>query len=71
MLEKNISEWIGQSIDHTNHVMVLKDYGPICFCILKVLLKKMIIFFSLLQINPFLVFLDHFDVLISKMIFKK
>jgi len=51
--------------------MVLKDYGPICFCILKVLLKKMIIFFSLLQINPFLVFLDHFDVLISKMIFKK
>jgi hypothetical protein len=53
--------------------MVLKDYGPICFCILKALLKKMIIylFFSLLQINPFLVFLDHFDVLISKMILKK
>jgi hypothetical protein len=29
------------------------------------------LFFSLLQINIFLVFLDHFDAFISKMIFKK
>jgi hypothetical protein len=38
-----------------------------------VLLKKFKIFyfFSLLQINMFLVFLDHFDALISKIIFLK
>jgi len=29
------------------------------------------LFFALLQINIFLVFLDHFDALISKIIFKK
>jgi hypothetical protein len=32
---------------------------------------KFFLFFSLLQINIFLVFLDYFDALISKMIFKK
>jgi hypothetical protein len=38
-----------------------------------VLLKKFKIFyfFSLLQINMFLVFLDHFDAMISKIIFLK
>jgi len=46
--------------------------GPVCFCILKTLLKKIKFFiFFLLQINIFLVFLDHFDVLILKIIFKK
>jgi hypothetical protein len=32
---------------------------------------KFYLFFYLLQINIFLVFLDHFDALISKIIFKK
>jgi len=36
-----------------------------------VFLKKIEIFFSLVQINIFLVFLDHFDALISNMILKK
>jgi hypothetical protein len=31
---------------------------------------KYFLFFSLLQINIFLVFSDHFDVLMSKIIFK-
>jgi hypothetical protein len=31
---------------------------------------KIFYFFSLLQINIFLVFLDHFDTLITKIIFK-
>jgi hypothetical protein len=39
------------------------------FAFQKHFLKK--IFFYLLQINIFLVFLDHFDVLISKIILKK
>ena len=33
--------------------------------------KKLIFFIFLLQINIFLVFLDHFNALISKIIFKK
>jgi hypothetical protein len=37
-------------------------------CFLKKL--KLFLFFYLLQINIFLVFLDHFDALISKIIFK-
>jgi len=44
------------------------------FCVLKVLLKKFkkLLLFSLLQINIFfLVFLDYFDTLMSKIIFKK
>jgi len=32
---------------------------------------KKILIFSLLQINIFLVFLNYFDVIISKIIFKK
>jgi hypothetical protein len=48
-----------------------KNSNPICFYVLKTLLKKIkkILFFSLLQINIFLVFSDHFDALISKIIF--
>jgi len=46
--------------------------NPICFYILEVFLKKIKkILFFLLQINIFLVFLDHFDALILKIIFKK
>jgi hypothetical protein len=43
------------------------------FCVSKNFLKKIEIFliFSLLQINFIFIFLDHFDVLISKIIFKK
>jgi hypothetical protein len=41
----------------------------VCFCILKVFLKK--IKFFLKKINVFLVFSDHFDVLMLKIIFKK
>jgi len=45
--------------------------GPVCFCVLKALLKKFefyfIFFFAL--INILLVFSDHFDVLMSKIIF--
>jgi len=40
------------------------------FCILKAFLKKFDFFF-LLQINIVLVFSNHFDVLMSKIIFKK
>jgi hypothetical protein len=39
-------------------------------CVSKAFLKKFEIFF-LLQINMFLMFSNHFDVLTSKMIFKK
>jgi hypothetical protein len=48
-------------------------FYPVCFYVLKVFLKKIknFLFFSLLQINICLVFLDHFDALISKIIFKK
>jgi len=51
----------------------LKTSNLVCFCVLKIFLKKInfFYFFSLLQINIFLVFLDHFDALISKIIFKK
>jgi len=47
--------------------------GLICFCVSKIFLKKFkfFLFFSSLQINIFLVFLDYFDPLISKLIFKK
>jgi len=53
--------------------LVLLDLGPICFCVSKVLLKKFknFLFFSLLQINIFLVLSNHFDVLMSKIILKK
>jgi uncharacterized RDD family membrane protein YckC len=48
-----------------------ESYNLICFCILKMFLKKIEIFlFFLLQINIFLIFSDHFDVLVSKIIFK-
>jgi hypothetical protein len=42
------------------------------FCVSKALLKKFenFLFFSLLQINIFLVFSDYFDALISKIILK-
>jgi hypothetical protein len=41
------------------------------FCVLKAFLKKfeIFLFFSLFQINIFLMFLDYFDVLMSKIIF--
>ena len=41
--------------------------------VLKIFLKKInfFLFFYLLQINMFLVFLDYFDALILKIIFKK
>jgi hypothetical protein len=44
---------------------------PVCFCVSIVLSKKfeIFLFFSLLQINIFLVFSDHFDTPMSKMIF--
>ena len=51
--------------------MLLNMPGPVCFCVLKALLKKFefyfIFFFAL--INILLVFSDHFDVLMSKIIF--
>jgi hypothetical protein len=45
----------------------------VCFCVSKTFLKKfkIFLFFSLLQINIFLIFLDYFNALISKIIFKK
>ena len=44
----------------------------VCFCILKIFSKKFNFFyFFLLQINIFLVFLDHFDVLMPIIIFFK
>jgi hypothetical protein len=45
----------------------------ICFFVSKALLQKfeIFLFFSWIQINIFLMFLDYFDALISKMIFKK
>jgi len=46
--------------------------GFICFCVLKVFLKKINFFFIFFfKLIYFLVFLDHFDVLISKIILKK
>ena len=42
------------------------------FCVLEMFLKRIKNFLIfLLQINIFLVFLNYFDVLISKIIFKK
>jgi hypothetical protein len=43
------------------------------FCVLEIFLKKFkfFLFFPLLQINIFFMFLVYFDVLISKIIFKK
>jgi hypothetical protein len=51
----------------------MKGQRSVCFCVLKMFLKKfkIFLFLSLFQINIFLVFLDHFDALISKIIFKK
>jgi len=47
--------------------------GLICFCISKTLLKKfkIFLFFFYFKLIFFLVFLDYFDTLISKMIFLK
>ena len=46
---------------------------PVCFCVSKAFLKKfkIFLFFFLLQINIFSVFSDHFNALISKIIFLK
>ena len=49
-----------------------KSYWSIYFCISKMLLKKLIFFiFYLFQINILFVFLNHFNKLILKIIFKK
>jgi len=48
-----------------------KFITPYLFLFLKVFLKKFKIFFSLLQINNFLIFSYHFNILILKIIFKK
>ena len=47
--------------------------GFVCYCVSKTPLKKFkfFLFFSLLQINIFLVFSNYFDVLMWKIIFKK
>jgi len=46
--------------------------NAVYFCILKVFLKKIKNFLSFFSSNYyFFIFLDHFDVLILKMIFKK
>jgi hypothetical protein len=50
----------------------LKNRNCICFCVLKIFLKKNLKFkFFLFKINIFFVFSDYFDALISKIIFKK
>jgi hypothetical protein len=48
-------------------------HNTVYFCILKVFLKKIKKFFIFFSSNYYFifVFLDHFDVLILKMIFKK
>jgi hypothetical protein len=53
--------------------MMYLTLGHVYFCVLKVFLKNFnfILFFSLLQINIFLVFSDHFNDLMSKIILKK
>jgi hypothetical protein len=48
--------------------LCLERGKPVCFCVLKAFLKKFKIFF---HIKIFLVFLNHFDALISKLIFFK
>jgi hypothetical protein len=47
------------------HSMLDMNYLSDCFCVSKTFLKKskFFLFFSLLQINIFLVFSDYFDVL--------
>jgi len=47
--------------------------GFVYFYVLEIFLKKIefYLFFSLLQVNILLLFLDHFDALILKIIFKK
>jgi hypothetical protein len=54
-------------------MFIFKTYNCDYFFVLKMLLRKFEIFFifSLLQINIFLVFLNYFNVLILKIIFKK
>jgi len=54
--------------------MLLLAFCPVClFLYLKNVFEKIkfFLFFSLLQFNIFLLFLDHFNKLISKIIFKK
>jgi len=54
------------------YLIKIRNLNSVYFCVLKVFLKvfKIFLFFSLIQ-NNFLVFLDHSNVLISKIIFKK
>jgi hypothetical protein len=54
-------------------MVIRSNLDHVCFCILKVFLKifKFYFILSLLQINIFLMFSDHFNALISKIIFKK
>jgi hypothetical protein len=62
----NLLLFINKDIFESNYTRI-----TVCFCVLKLFLKKFkfFLFFSLLQINMFLIFLDHFDALISKIIF--
>jgi hypothetical protein len=48
-------------------ILFLNTIGYVYFCVSKIFLKKIeiFLFFSLLNINIFLVFLDHFDAMIS------
>jgi len=76
MLRGPLKNWVWnavfmQQFFHAFLTKFCKNSNPICFYVLKTLLKKIkkILFFSLLQINIFLVFSDHFDALISKIIF--
>ena len=49
----------------------LRGYKLVYFCVLKVFLKKNILFLFFYFKLIFLIFLDHFDVLILKIIFFK
>jgi hypothetical protein len=65
---------IGQKWPHTTTSQgVGQPLEPLFFLHFKVLSKKIeiLLFFYLLQINIFLMISYHFDVLISKIIFKK
>jgi hypothetical protein len=64
---------IESTFDSGSNVERKTKLFPVCFCILKVFFKKIkfFLFFSLLQINIFLMFSNYFIVLISKIIFKK
>ena len=44
---------------------------PLCFCVVKLFLKKFKFFFLYFKLIFFLVFFDHFDALMLKIIFKK